>query len=103
MPRSSRTAVGQFLLGLTGGFLPLLIETSDLAEQIPAAVFSTVQAIGCLAYCAAILTTAACLVSRRGRPAAMGLLVGLLITTSLALLWVLLAALTVHAPRVEGR
>jgi hypothetical protein len=81
----------QFLLGLACGFLPLLIEAGDLAESIPAALYHTIEAMGCLAYCAALFTALTCLISGRGRPTAFGLIVGLAFTTALAGVWAVLA------------
>jgi hypothetical protein len=80
-----------FLVGLAAGFLPLLIEAGDLAESIPTALYSPVEAMGCLAYCAALFTALACLISGRGRLAALGLIAGLVLTTVLAGLWAVLA------------
>ena len=92
--RAGRARRSQFVLGFVAGFLPLALEAGDLADPIPAAVFTSVEAVGCLAYCAALLTAVACLLTKRGRSVGLGLCTGLALTTALAVLWVLLAALT---------
>ena len=88
-----RSRGGQYLLGLGGGLLPLMLEAVDLADRIPALIFTSVEAAGCLTYCAALLTAVACLVTRRGRPYALGLTSGLAATTAVAVMWGVLAAL----------
>lgn len=90
-PNATRGLALQFLLGFVGGFLPLLIEAGDLADPFPAVLSTSIEAAGCLAYCAALLTAVSCLVNQRGRIAALGLLTGLVLTTALAVLWAVLA------------
>ncbi|MBF6589725.1 MAG: hypothetical protein IVW57_04235 [Ktedonobacterales bacterium] len=83
---------GQFLLGFAGGFLPIVIEIGDLADSLSREIFSMIQALGCLAYIAALIATISCFASSRARSVGIGLLAGIVITTLLALVWAVAAA-----------